>query len=355
MVDGGKSVNGMHLIDVGSGPPLVMVPGIQGRWEWMKPAVDVLARQCRVITFSLADEPTFGAHGLMRRGPNAGVPGAHACAPGWLWSAKDDRFDFSCYVDQIANAMDAAGVREATICGVSYGGLIAAAFAGRHPDRTSALALVSALPPGWTPDERVNFYLRAPRLLAPLFMIGALRMYREIATATPGAFNGLAAATRHGCNVLAHMSSPARMARRVTLLRDLTLQDALTRVHVPTLVITGEPGLDRVVPVARTTEYLRVWPHAQHVVLPRTGHLGLITRPIEFADIMTTFVQSASKQAGDAALHTPAEFPAGFDSTFSARSARLGPQCESQHEDSGNEAHSGPAEATVDQHRRRVV
>ena len=266
----------MHLIDVGSGPPIILVPGIQGRWEWMKPAVDALARHCRVITFSLADEPS--CH--MRR----------------RWSANDARFDFSCYVDQIAEAMDAAGVQQAAICGVSYGGLIAAAFAARHPERTSALLLVSALPPGWTPDERVNFYLRAPRLLTPLFMIGALRMYREIAAATPGVVNGLAAARRHGWNVLTHMFSPARMARRVTLLRGLTVQDELSLVHVPTLVMTGEPRLDRVVPVSRTMEYLRLWPHAQHVVLRRTGHLGLITRSDEFAKLVTSFLDTASKE-----------------------------------------------------------
>ena len=266
----------MHLIDVGSGPPIILVPGIQGRWEWMKPAVDALARQCRVITFSLADEPS--CHG--RRG----------------WSANEARFDFSCYVDQIAEAMDAAGVQQAAICGVSYGGLIAAAFAARHPERTSALLLVSALPPGWTPDERVNFYLRAPRLLTPLFMIGALRMYREIAAATPGVVNGLAAARRHGWNVLTHMFSPARMARRVTLLRGLTVQDELGLVHVPTLVMTGEQGLDRVVPVSRTMEYLRLWPHAQHVVLTRTGHIGLITRSDEFAKLVTSFLDTASKE-----------------------------------------------------------
>src|SRR3954468_15641461 len=102
----------MNIIDVGSGPPLVLVPGIQGRWEWMKPAVDALARHCRVITFSLADEPTCGAH-------------------------FDEASGFDCYVQQIVTAMDAAGVRTAAICGVSYGGLIAAAFAARHPQRTS--------------------------------------------------------------------------------------------------------------------------------------------------------------------------------------------------------------------------
>jgi pimeloyl-ACP methyl ester carboxylesterase len=279
----------MRIVDLGSGPPLVIVPGIQGRWEWMKPAIDELARRCRVITFSLADEPSC----QMRRGPSAFAERLRRTS---LWSATDPRFEFSCYVDQIADAMDAAGLQQAAICGVSYGGLIAAAFAARHPERTSSLALVSAIPPSWTPDERVSFYLRAPRLLAPLFMIGALRMYREIAAATPGALNGLAASMRHGCNALAHMFSPARMARRVTLLRGLALQDELGRVHVPTLVMTGEPGLDRVVPVARTIEYLQVWPHARHVVLPRTGHLGLITRPTEFADIVTTFLHTASKE-----------------------------------------------------------
>ena len=107
----------MNIIDVGSGTPVVLIPGIQGRWEWMRPAVDALSKQCRVITFSLADEPTSGA----RFDESAGV-----------WS----------YVQQVADVLDATGVRHATICGVSYGGLIAAAFAARHPDKVSALVLV---------------------------------------------------------------------------------------------------------------------------------------------------------------------------------------------------------------------
>jgi len=270
----------MRIVDLGSGSPLVVVPGIQGRWEWMKPAVDALADGCRVITFSLADEPSCDA-------------------------AFDPRSGFRCYVEQIANAMDAAGVPEATICGVSYGGLIAAAFAARHPKRTSSLVLVSALPPTWTPDERVNFYLRAPRLLTPLFMIGALRMYREIAAASPGFVSGISAAIGHGWTAITHMFSPVRMARRVTFLRNLSLGDDLGRVRVPTLIVTGEPQLDRVVPVACTTEYLHMWPHATHVVLAHTGHLGLITRPDEFARVVTSFVDEASKQKAPPAAGRP--------------------------------------------------
>ncbi len=66
---------------------------------------------------------------------------------------------------------------------------------------------------------------------------------------------------------------------------------------MPTLVVTGEPTLDRVVPTALTLDYLRVWPHARHVTLPRTGHLGLITRPQEFADLVTSFLEEGAHDA----------------------------------------------------------
>ena len=256
----------MNIVDVGAGATLVLVPGVQGRWEWMRPAVNALARRCRVITFSLADEPTCGGR-------------------------FDESSGFWCYVRQIGDAMDAAGVQRATICGVSYGGLIAAAFAARHPDRVSALVLVSAVPPSWRPDRRVTFYLRAPRLFTPLFALASLRMYREIATAKGHIGKSLVESARHGLNVLTHLFSPSRMARRVRLLAAVDLMGEVQRLTVQTLVITGEEGLDYVVPPSRTREYLQMWPHATSVVIPRTGHIGLTTRPDEFARIVGSFME----------------------------------------------------------------
>ena len=71
------------MIDRGTGTPVVMMPGIQGRWEWLGPAVDALAERCRVITFSLCDEPTSGfpirpvtRH---RELPRAGRRGVRTC------------------------------------------------------------------------------------------------------------------------------------------------------------------------------------------------------------------------------------------------------------------------------------
>jgi hypothetical protein len=86
------------------------------------------------------------------------------------------------------------------------------------------------------------------------------------------------------------MFSPERMARRVCLLATLDLNAELAQVDVATLVVTGEAGLDRVVPVRMTKQYLDLWPHARVVTIGRTGHLGLITRPEEFTRIVAPFV-----------------------------------------------------------------
>ncbi len=258
----------MKIVDRGGGTPIVVIPGIQGRWEWMKPGIDALAQRARVVTFSLADEPS-----------------CHA--------AFDARRGFNCYVDQVRDALDTAGIERAAICGMSYGGVIAAAFAARYPERTSSVVMVSALPPSWQPTRRVHFYLRAPRALMPLFLLASLRMYREIAAANGGVARGLAPGARHAGRALAHMSSPGRMARRVSLLPDAALSDEISRMRAPALIITGEAALDRVVPVSDTLEYARMWPHARVAEMPRTGHLGLMTRPDAFASLVVPFAEQA--------------------------------------------------------------
>jgi pimeloyl-ACP methyl ester carboxylesterase len=70
----------------------------------------------------------------------------------------------------------------------------------------------------------------------------------------------------------------------------------------PVLVITGEDDLDRVVKPAWTREYLEAVRDARYEVLPRTGHIGMLTRPAEFADLVTRFMD----QIGGDARRIPA-------------------------------------------------
>ena len=259
------------MIDRGSGVPIVLVPGIQGRWEWMAPTVDALAQQCRVITFSLCDEPTSGF-------------------------SFDQSAGFHSYVDQIDEAMRRSELQKAVIVGVSYGGLIATEFAVRHPERVSGLVLASALPPGWTPNPRARFYMRAPRLLMPLFVVASpLRMFPEVRTALSWK-KSLPFMVTHGWRVMRAAPSPDRMARRASWTERHPFSDP-DSLEVPTLVITGEDALDRIVEPRLTREYLRRWPHARHERLSGTGHIGLVTKPHEFARLVGRFADETGNNA----------------------------------------------------------
>lgn len=259
----------MQIVDKGTGEPVVLVPGIQGRWEWMAPAVDAVAGRARAITFSLADEPSSGGR-------------------------FDERAGFASYLAQIGEALDQCGLPRATICGVSYGGLIAALFAARYPERCTAVVVASGIPPSWRPDARARFLMRAPRLLSPVFCAGSLRLFPEIVAARGGVIGGFGFALPHLVTVLRSFFRPRLMARRVRLLDGLALASEIARVRVPALVITGDEGLDRVVSERATREYLELWPHAASATLAHTGHLGAITRAEEFAGLVAGFARRAA-------------------------------------------------------------
>jgi 3-oxoadipate enol-lactonase len=257
------------MVDVGSGPPLVLVPGIQARWEWMRPAVKALAARHRVLTFTLAGEPSSG-------------------------HAFDPRLGFDNFIAQLDEVFERAGVVSAAVCGVSYGGLIALRYAALRPRRVDALVLASALAPSFAPDHRVRFYERAPRLLLPVFGVAAARRARrEIRTALPAWQARVRFSVGHGARVLMAPVSPRLMIRRLRMLADVDFRANAADVTAPTLVITGDAGLDRSVPVEHTREYLTLLPRAEAVTLDRTGHLGIVTRPDAFARLVGDFLDRA--------------------------------------------------------------
>jgi pimeloyl-ACP methyl ester carboxylesterase len=238
---------------------------MQGRWEWMAPAVDALAKRCRVVTYSLCGEPGSGRD-------------------------LDPAIGFDNLTRQLEETLDGAGIERAVLCGVSFGGLVALRFAADHPERTAGLALVSAPGPSWRANARVRRHVRWPRLLAPWFAITApFRLMPEIATTFGRGTRGAAFFLRHSARVAAAPLAPTRTAERVRMLMALNPAADCVKVGAPTLVVTGEPGLDRVVPAEGTQEYLRAIPGAEHVLLERTGHIGLVTRPDRFAEIVGDF------------------------------------------------------------------
>lgn len=254
------------MIDIGTGPPIVVIPGIQGRWEWMRPAIDALGRRCRVIACSLCGEPGSGCR--MDRTTRSGS-----------------------FMRQLDDLLARAGLDRAALCGVSFGGLIALHYAAERPERVTRLVVVSTPAPGWRPPEHIAQYARAPILSAPAFVFGSFgRLAPEIACALPSRSARLAFWIQHLVRVALAPASPTRMSERLSLWNGADFAIDCTRITQPTLVVTGEVGLDRVVPVEVTRRYVTAIRGAREATIERTGHIGLVTRPERFAELVAGFV-----------------------------------------------------------------
>jgi pimeloyl-ACP methyl ester carboxylesterase len=245
----------MQIVDRGSGPPLVLIPGLQGRWEYLRPAVEALSSCFRVLTFSL------------------------------------DADDLDGYVEQVASVLTDKEIDCAAICGVSFGGLIAVSFAARHPARCSALVLASTPQPALRLRRRHQMYLRAPWIFGPVFLAESpLRLRPEICAAIPDRRARRRFAMLGLRTLFSAPLSLSRMAARARLITSIDGGPDCERITAPTLVITGERGLDHVIPVEGSSDYARRIRNARAVVLERTGHLGTITRPEAFTDLVREFV-----------------------------------------------------------------
>jgi pimeloyl-ACP methyl ester carboxylesterase len=260
----------MQIVERGQGDPIVLIPGLQGRWEYVRPAVDALAEHYRVITFALADEPSAGVADGARSGKTASI---HA---------------FARHVEAV---LDALGVRQAVICGISFGGLVALRFAAEYPERTRALVLVSTPGPRWHLRARHEMYARWPRVFGPLFFAETpWRVRRELRMSFPDRSARFRFTLQQLRTLLTAPLSVSRMASRARLVASHDRVEDCAAVRCATLVVHGDPSLDHVVNAGGTAEYATLIRGARTALLEDTGHLGSLTRPKELAAILSRFL-----------------------------------------------------------------
>jgi pimeloyl-ACP methyl ester carboxylesterase len=237
--------------------PLVLIPGIQGRCEYMRPTLDALSAHFDALTFSLENSTTLDG-----------------------------------YVGQVVDLLAARRIDRAVICGVSFGGVVAVRLAAAHPEHVSALVLASTPAPGWHLKPRHDFYARLPRIFGPLFLVESpFRMRDELAAALPNPRVRRRFKRRVLKTALTAPISFKAMAGRARLMQSIDLRPDCARITAPTLVLTGDAVLDHVVPAHGSSEYARLIPGARAAVLERTGHLGSVTRPEAFAALIADFVR----------------------------------------------------------------
>lgn len=254
------------MFDKGSGPAVVVVQPLQGRWQWMRGFLDALAERCRVITYTLRGD--FGSEG-----------------------SPDRSQGFDAYVRQLKDVIDGAGLERTALCGISFGGTVAVRYAALYPERVTHLVIASAPGPGWRATAEQATYVARPLLTLPVFLWAAFRrLVVELRETFPTGAERAAFVCRASVVAIRYPALPHVMARRVRLMQTVDLAADCTRVSAPTLVVTGDPSLDLVVPVESTRGYLAHIQNSRYEVLDKTGHAGSLTRPQRLASIVSDFI-----------------------------------------------------------------
>ncbi len=191
------------------------------------------------------------------------------------------------FAGDVAGLMDALGIQNAILCGLSMGGYAAFAFLRKYPQRVAGLILADTRPGADTPEAQANREnvaqiaetqgtgaiadLQVPRLISEYTHRHhpevEARVRQLIDEATP---QGIAAASRG-------------MAQRA----DST--ELLGGITCPTLVIVGEQ--DALIPPAVTQDYASRIPGAQFAVIPQAGHLSNLEQPETFLQVIGGFLR----------------------------------------------------------------
>lgn len=189
-----------------------------------------------------------------------------------------DGFEFTDFVSDVTQVLDALGVRKAHVVGLSMGGLVAQALYSRAPERVKSLALVAcrAADEPVLPQARREAFIR--ERLEPLRAGGSEALAVSLAP-----------------KLLGSMASPEAREQVMASLRKVRpdsyfrIMEARMRVQpmlnpasirVPTLVVGS--GEDQVAPLEQMRALATVIDGAQLVEIQDAGHLINLERPREF-------------------------------------------------------------------------
>ena len=185
--------------------------------------------------------------------------------------------------DDIAGLLDALGiVGKVALAGVALGGAIALHFAARYPERTSAVA-VSSPATGVAPERR-------PAALERLLKIEAAGMAFAVADSMQNGYapelrGDTARFERYRARWLGN--DPASYATIWRMLAGLDMQDELTRLRCPVLVIGG--SFDRVRSPTLSEATANAIPGARYVEIS-SGHYMPVQTPDLFSACIDQFL-----------------------------------------------------------------
>jgi len=242
----------------GTGQPLLLVPGLAGGFELLGPLARLLARDFRVISYQLRgeDEPF----------------------------ALRQRFGLPELVEDLAEFSAWLGLERPAVMGVSFGGILALEFASRYPARLRSLAVQGV----GSRFERGLLQRVAGWVLSSYPLPSDNAFVNQ--------FFNLLFGGRHNPGPLfkfvtrqCWQTDQSVMAHRFRLAERFNLVDRLSRIRVPSLILSGERDL-LVSPESLKALHEGI-EDSRLVSLQRCGHLAFATQPRRIAEEVRRFLQ----------------------------------------------------------------
>lgn len=258
-----------NVVVLGEGPPLLFVHGLSGCWQnWLEQLPAFAAAGHQVIAVDL---PGFGASELPER--EISIPG------------------YAQFLDRLLDALDVVG--PAVVVGNSMGGFVAAELALAVPQRVERLVLVAA---AGVSSDRAR---RAPMVTAAraIGMVTAWAASRHEPFARRPRLRRLALrfVVRHPDRLSAPLayelmegSGRPGFVPALDALLSYPLRDRLGAIVCPTLIVWGDR--DQIVPVGDAHRFERLIPGSRKVILPDTGHVSMLERPLIFNGLLQSFL-----------------------------------------------------------------
>lgn len=250
----------------GEGSTIVFAHGVAGNHASWFQQVPVFAKSYRVLTF---DHRGFGS------------------------SPDDEGLGRTGFVDDLKELLDELQVEKACLVGQSMGGGTVVGFAGRYPERVSALVVTDSLfgidLPGDLQSSFDEARAKADGLSKMERVLGT--DFRENEPEKMFLYQALAsfnASNRHNL--------PGAWGRLYT-------PEELANLGVPILFVVGEQ--DALVPPKLVHELSAMIPGSFAVEISGAGHSPYFEKPTEFNDSVLSFLQVAGvKGRSAAALHS---------------------------------------------------
>ncbi len=186
------------------------------------------------------------------------------------------------HATDLAGLLDFLSVKEAVICGLSVGGLIAQSLYQRRPDLVLALILCDTAHKIGTADSWNARIAQVEAHGIESIVDAVMERWFTLAFRRPEniAFAGY-------CNMLVRQPA-AGYAATCAALRDADLTEAAAGIAVPTLCVVGDQ--DGSTPPELVLSTAKLIPNARYEVIKDAGHIPCVEQPEALTEVIRAFI-----------------------------------------------------------------